>query len=134
MFALWWVGGLISHFAHDRYAERILTASSEAIKALEDLRNVEVGAVNLGASQTTGTYLIPKLVGSFQQKYPGVRVQLTVGSTSSICTSVAAGEIDVAIVGGEVPKELMDYLQVTTYVTPLPPALMRSPPSLSLFR
>ena len=73
---------------------------------------MQVGAVNLGASQTTGTYLIPKLVGSFQHKYPGVRVQLTVGSTSSICTSVAAGEIDVAIVGGEVPRELMDYLQV----------------------
>jgi len=98
-----------------RYAERILTASSEAVKALEDLRNLDVGGVNLGASQTTGTYLIPRLVGSFQQKYPGVKVQLTVGSTSSICTSVANGEIDVAIVGGEVPHELMDYLQVTTY-------------------
>jgi DNA-binding transcriptional LysR family regulator len=79
------------------------------------LKNLDVGAVNLGASQTTGTYLIPKLVASFQKKYPGVKVQLTVDSTSSICTSVADGDIDVAIVGGVVPIDLMDYLQVTTY-------------------
>ena len=98
-----------------RYAERILTASSEAVKALDDLKNLDVGAVNLGASQTTGTYLIPKLVGSFQKKYPGVRVQLTVDSTSSICKKISDGDIDVAIVGGEVPAALMDYLQVTTY-------------------
>ena len=58
---------------------------------------------------------MPELVASFQKKYPGVKVQLTVGSTSSICASVADGDIDVAIVGGEVPLDLMDYLQVTTY-------------------
>ena len=98
-----------------RYAERILTASAEAIKALDDLKNLEVGGVNLGATQTTGTYLIPRLVGEFQQKHPGVRVQLTVGSTSSICHEVADGDIDVAIVGGEVPTVVMDQLQVTTY-------------------
>lgn len=97
-----------------RYAERILNASTEALHALDDQNNLNTGSVNLGASQTTGTYLIPRLVSSFQKKYPRVHVQLTVGSSSNICSAVSQGGIDVAIVGGEVPQHLED-IQVTTY-------------------
>ena len=94
----------------------------------------------MGASQTTGTYLIPRLVGSFQQKYPGVTVKLTVGSTRSICQEVAQGEIDVAIVGGEVPEELMDNSSIqcpklgtqgcsrNTRLRPAPVAAVPPPP------
>lgn len=41
-----------------------------------------------------------------------VVVQLAVDKSRSVCLSVANGEVDVAIIGGHVPEELKDVLQV----------------------
>ncbi len=41
-----------------------------------------------------------------------VVVQLAVDKSCSVCLSVANGEVDVAIIGGHVPEDLKDVLQV----------------------
>ena len=41
-----------------------------------------------------------------------VVVQLAVDKSRSVCLSVAHGEVDVAIIGGHVPEDLKDILQV----------------------
>ncbi len=41
-----------------------------------------------------------------------VVVQLAVDKSRSVCLSVANGEVDVAIIGGHVPEDLKDVLQV----------------------
>ena len=43
-----------------------------------DLHNLKGGALVIGASQTTGTYLMPRMIGLFRQKFPDVSVQLQV--------------------------------------------------------
>ena len=58
------------------YCERILNQSDEACKAIEDLNSLKGGTLIIGASQTTGTYLMPRMIGLFRQKYPEVSVQL----------------------------------------------------------
>jgi DNA-binding transcriptional LysR family regulator len=69
----------------------------------------------IGASQTTGTYLMPRLIGLFRQKYPQIAVQLQVHSTRRISWSVANGQVNLAIIGGKVPPELDNVLQITPY-------------------
>nr|YP_010902595.1 Rubisco operon transcriptional regulator [Hypnea nidulans]WCH54450.1 Rubisco operon transcriptional regulator [Hypnea nidulans] len=98
-----------------RYGNRILALCEETCRALEDVQNLQGGTLVIGASQTTGTYLMPRLIGLFRQRYPQVTVQLQVHSTRLISWSVANGQIDLAVVGGEVPAELKDVLQVTSY-------------------
>lgn len=98
-----------------RYGVRILALCEETCRALEDLQNLKGGTLVIGASQTTGTYLMPRLIGLFRQRYPRVAVQLQVHSTRLISWSVANGQIDLAIVGGEIPDELEEVLQVTSY-------------------
>nr|YP_009296470.1 LysR transcriptional regulator [Thorea hispida]AOM65405.1 LysR transcriptional regulator [Thorea hispida]ARX95775.1 lysR transcriptional regulator [Thorea hispida]UNJ79210.1 LysR transcriptional regulator [Thorea hispida] len=98
-----------------RYGNRILALCEETCRALEDLQNLKGGRLIIGASQTTGTYLMPKLIGLFRQRYPQVTVQLQVHSTRLISWSVANGQVDIAIIGGEIPSELEDILQVTSY-------------------
>ena len=71
----------------------------------------------MGASQTTGTYLMPRMIGLFRQKYPEVAVQLQVHSTRRTGWSVANGQIDLAIIGGELPSELNELLQVIPYAS-----------------
>ncbi|MBD2040106.1 LysR family transcriptional regulator [Microcoleus sp. FACHB-672] len=97
------------------YGEKILTLCQETCRAIEDLQNLQGGTLIVGASQTTGTYLLPRMIGMFRQRYPDVAVQLHVHSTRRTAWSVANGQIDLAIVGGEIPPELQESLEVVPY-------------------
>ncbi|MFN5514277.1 MAG: LysR family transcriptional regulator [Cyanobacteriota bacterium] len=97
------------------YGEKIITLCQETCRAIEDLQNLQGGTLVVGASQTTGTYLLPRMIGLFRQKYPEVAVQLQVHSTRRTAWGVANGQVDLAIIGGEVPTELQDVLQIIPY-------------------
>lgn len=98
-----------------RYGNRILSLCDESCRAIEDLRCLNGGTLVIGASQTTGTYLMPRLIGLFRQKYPQIAVQLQVHSTRRISWGVANGQVNLAIIGGKVPTELDNVLQITPY-------------------
>ena len=97
------------------YGEKIITLCQETCRAIEDLQNLQGGTLIVGASQTTGTYLLPRMIGMFRQKYPDVSVQLHVHSTRRTAWSVANGQVDLAIIGGEVPAELQESLDILPY-------------------
>jgi DNA-binding transcriptional LysR family regulator len=110
-----------------RYCDRILSLCEETCRALDELNALQSGALIIGASQTTGTYLMPRLIGIFRHKYPQIGIELQVHSTRKISWGVADGKIDLAIVGGEVPQELHVNLDMTSYAEDelaliLPPA------------
>ncbi|MEH2244343.1 LysR family transcriptional regulator [Nostoc sp.] len=97
------------------YGEKILSLCQETCRAIEDLQNLQGGTLIVGASQTTGTYLLPRMIGMFRQKYPDVAVQLHVHSTRRTAWSVANGQVDLAIIGGEIPGELSESLEILPY-------------------
>ncbi|MEC4985971.1 MAG: LysR family transcriptional regulator [Oscillatoria sp. PMC 1068.18] len=97
------------------YGEKVLTLCQETCRALEDLQNLQGGTLIVGASQTTGTYFLPRMIGLFRELYPDVSVQLQVHSTRRTSWSVANGQVDLAIIGGEVPPELQDVLDIIPY-------------------
>jgi DNA-binding transcriptional LysR family regulator len=97
------------------YGDRILSLCQETCRAIEDLQNLQGGTLIIGASQTTGTYLLPRMIGQFRQRYPEVAVQLHVHSTRRTAWAVANGQIDLAIIGGEIPPELQESLEVVPY-------------------
>jgi DNA-binding transcriptional LysR family regulator len=99
------------------YCEKILGECQETCKAIEDLNNLKGGSIIIGASQTTGTYLMPRMIGLFRQKYPDVSVQLQIHSTRRTGWSVANGQIDIAIIGGQLPLELNESLHVIPFAT-----------------
>jgi DNA-binding transcriptional LysR family regulator len=98
-----------------KYCDRILSLCEETCLALDELNTLQSGALIIGASQTTGTYLMPRLIGLFRHKYPQIEVELQVHSTRKIAWEIATGRIDLAIVGGEVPQELKNDLELTPY-------------------
>ncbi len=99
------------------YCERILGQCQEACKAIDDLNNLKGGSLVIGASQTTGTYLMPRMIGTFRQAFPDVNVQLQIHSTRRTGWSVANGQLDLAIIGGELPLELQELLEITPFNT-----------------
>jgi DNA-binding transcriptional LysR family regulator len=98
-----------------KYSDRIFSLCEETCRALDELQSIETGKLIIGASQTTGTYLMPKLIGLFRHNYPQVAVELQIHSTRKVSWGVASGQIDLGIVGGEVPNELKKELEITTY-------------------
>ena len=95
-----------------RYGNRILALCEESSRALDDLSDFQNGKLILGASQTTGTYLMPKIIALFRQRYPNVQVQLHVDSTRRIAWKTVNGQIDIGVVGGEIPLKLRKILEV----------------------
>jgi DNA-binding transcriptional LysR family regulator len=97
------------------YSIKILSLCEESYRSIKDLENLKVGSLTIGASQTIGTYLMPKLIGRFREKYPNVSVRLEVHSTRKAAWGVAQGSLDLAITGGEIPNELEKVLDVQAY-------------------
>lgn len=97
------------------YAVKILSLCEESYRSIKDLENLKFGSLTIGASQTIGTYLMPKLIGKFREKYPNVSVRLEVHSTRKAAWRVAKGSLDLAITGGEIPNELEKGLEVQAY-------------------
>jgi DNA-binding transcriptional LysR family regulator len=48
----------------------------------------------------------------YKKTHPEVLVHLQVENTRRCCAAVARGEVNIAIVGGEIPRELEHLLQV----------------------
>jgi len=98
-----------------KYAERILNLCEETCRGLDEMQTLQSGVLIIGASQTTGTYLMPQLIGIFRHKYPQIAIELQVHSTRRIAWGVANGQIDLAVVGGKIPIDLQPTLDITSY-------------------
>lgn len=95
-----------------QYGERILKLCRETTQALADLQEMRRGNLALGASQTVGTYVMPALIDQYHRCYPHISVQLMVQSTRRIAQKLVDGQLDTAIVGGEIPFDLQKNLKV----------------------
>lgn len=99
-----------------QYSERVLALCEESCRALNDLKNGDRGSLTVGASQTIGTYLMPRVLALFAQHYPQINLKVQVDSTRFIAKNVVNRDIDIAVVGGDVPEDLKKYLEIESFV------------------
>lgn len=98
------------------YATRILVLCEEANQSILYLKDVKRSKLLIGSSSTIGTYLLPKIIGLFCQRYSYANIKLEVNSTYRTAWAVANGEIDLGIVGGEIPNELYPLIKIMPFV------------------
>lgn len=98
------------------YSERILALCEESCRALIDLKNGERGNLTVGASQTIGIYLLPRVLALFAQNYPQINLKVQVNSTRVIAKNVLNREIDLAVVGGEIPNDFKKSITIENFV------------------
>jgi DNA-binding transcriptional LysR family regulator len=98
------------------YSERILALCEESCRALIDLKNGERGNLVVGASQSLGTYFMPRVLALFTQTYPQMNLKVQVNTTRLIATEVIKKEIDIALISGEIPTELKKTLEIENFV------------------
>lgn len=98
-----------------QYSERILALCEESCRALIELKNGDRGNLTVGASQTIGTYLMPRVLALFAKNYPQINLKVQVNSTRIIAKKIINREIDIAIVGGEISDDLQKSLTIQPF-------------------
>jgi DNA-binding transcriptional LysR family regulator len=61
-----------------------------------------LGPLVIGASTTIGQYVIPRVLGDYQAKFPEVTMRLYVTNTLGVVHMVENNEIDIGIVEGPI--------------------------------
>ncbi|MBI4502511.1 MAG: LysR family transcriptional regulator [Gemmatimonadetes bacterium] len=81
------------------YARQVLDLVREAGRVARGIQGLERGSLTIGASTTPGTYLLPAALGRFHDAYPGVTLNLLIENTREIERRVAAGQVDLGVIG-----------------------------------
>lgn len=82
------------------YTKRIFSIVDEMERNISTLSEFIGGTINLGGSNTPGTYILPSVIGEMKKLYPSVTINLHIANTSEIMTLVENGTLDVAVNGG----------------------------------
>lgn len=90
------------------YARAALAAVEGARLAVDDLAGLTRGQVSVGTVAATTAVAVPELLARFHERYPGVEMSLSEGTSDELVDAVRAGRLDVAVVGlaGETPRDL----------------------------
>lgn len=86
-------------------AKEILALYAEAQHNISEITGAIKGSLSIGASSTIGNYLLPHIIAAFKKKVPQVNISLVVNNTKVITERLNAGEIDIALVEGDVSKQ-----------------------------
>ena len=97
------------------YANQILALCEEACRAIDDLQTYPHGSFTIGGSQTIGINILPTLLTSFQSYYPETHINVHIDATWHICWNLTGGDLDIAIVGGVIPKKLENKVQTIPF-------------------
>lgn len=82
-----------------QYSRNIIRLREEAIQAVEHFRGNLSGHLVLGASTIPGTYVLPRLIGSFKEQHPAVLLTLRIGDTTSVAKDILQGDLEAGVVG-----------------------------------
>lgn len=83
---------------------------------LANLQGLKKGRLRI-AIVTTAKYLIPRLLGEFCRRYPGIEAALTVTNREKLLARLAANEDDLVVLG--TPPENLDVLAMPIADNPL---------------
>ena len=83
-----------------RYVLRAEALLVQASRGLQAFTPSMPQTLHLAASGTPGNYLLPPILALFQQTYPGVSVNLFLGTSRSAIDSVRTHQAELGIVGG----------------------------------
>lgn len=70
------------------------------------------GTLSVGASTTPGNYVLPRLLGEFERRYPAVRTMLQIGNSARILDRLQANGVDLGAVGILPPAQLFTSFQL----------------------
>jgi DNA-binding transcriptional LysR family regulator len=99
-----------------RTGREILDGMERLEMRLDDMQGLKRGRLRV-AIVTTAKYLIPRMIGEFCARYPGIEAALTVTNREKLLARLANNEDDLCVLG--VPPESMDVTATPIAANPL---------------
>jgi DNA-binding transcriptional LysR family regulator len=82
-----------------QYAQEIGGLLDDALLAMQDLRGLERGVLRVGASTTSGIYVLPEILGAFKKAHPKLEVRLEIGNWQRVQARLLENELDLVVAG-----------------------------------
>jgi LysR family transcriptional regulator, transcriptional activator of the cysJI operon len=82
------------------FANQLAELAQEARQAVAAASGASAGRLALGASQTTGQYLLPKLIAGFLKQNPDVEISVLGGNTQTVLEALVEHRIQLCLIEG----------------------------------
>src|SRR5271168_1679444 len=82
------------------FAERLAALAVEAREAVAATTGATAGRLALGASQTIGQYLLPRLIAGFLEENPQVEIRVMGGNTQTILEALVEHRVQLCLIEG----------------------------------
>jgi DNA-binding transcriptional LysR family regulator len=79
------------------YARQMVGLEDEIFNMVNDFRELQKGRVSLGATYTPATYMLPRYISEFKDKYPLINISLEVNTAGVLLDMLKNYELDMAI-------------------------------------
>jgi DNA-binding transcriptional LysR family regulator len=80
------------------YAQRVLKDLQEGRDAVEGLRSLQIGALRLGSAFTVSTYVLPKILKTYHERFPAVEISVKTGRSEEVLRLVLGDEVQAGLV------------------------------------
>jgi DNA-binding transcriptional LysR family regulator len=109
---------------HVLRAQALLTQGAYCVRAL---REPGTSTLSILSSGTPGTYVLPEVLGKFQQAHPGVVVNLGLGTATQVVQAIRSHSAEIGVVGAftTAPEIEVEPLIEDEIVVVGPPKLRR---------
>lgn len=94
-----------------QYTKKIFDLVDEADVVLTNKYSHLKGVIEIGASNTPGTYILPQIISEYSEAYPEVVINLHIGNTHEVEKMVLENRVDFAIKGGDVVYNSKLYVE-----------------------
>ncbi len=84
-----------------KYAREMIQLRDKAVQAIGKFKGDLSGSLYVGASTIPGTYILPRLVGTFKASYPSIQITVRIGGSGEIVKKILDGGVEFGIIGAK---------------------------------
>lgn len=95
------------------YAVNILNLREQATQSIQGMRKEVEGVIEIQASSIPGQYYVPKLLGGFRSRYPGVKIFLEQSDSRNVMDNIINQKGEIGFTGTKLSNNLI-YEEIFT--------------------
>lgn len=81
------------------YTERLFNLFAEIELLFDQIGDLRKGKISLGSTAVLGTYFLPRIIGRFSKRYPGIEIDLRMGNSQQVHNWLLEGLVDLGFAG-----------------------------------
>lgn len=109
------------------HATRLLGERDRLLESFSERRNLQRGQIAFGIIPTIAPYLLPRWLGPFRERFPGIGISISESRTADLVTMLQEGKIEFAILS-DVSKPLRERSGLELRELFKEPLLLACPP------